>query len=344
MQWRKAGIVLALALLVLPGWAVAKVNINTASEAELETLNKIGPALAAAIVEYRTEHGVFTVIEDIMKVAGIKEGIFTVIKDDITVSGDSTPAAAVVSSSDAQEIRSLGIAESRSFAAAERKPQFTVAGGREGPVSVHAPIEFRASVDRRVSSGMRYHWSFGDGGEARGQAASHAYLLPGDYVVVFAAEPRDHDETATVARATVAVEVPALALQILPSSQVVIVNHGKKEVNLGDWSLASGSERWSFPVDTIILPGARITRDFALTDDELALRYPDGTSYQSVPVRAQPVEATDLRIMSPSAPTLVSAAQRPAEGSSSQPISAPSVIELGSSSPGFWQRLWGMFK
>jgi competence protein ComEA len=338
MQWRTVWIAIALVILLSPALVVAKVNINTATEVELETLNKIGPALAAAIIEYRTEHGAFTVIEDIMKVAGIKEGIFAIIKDDITVSGDSTPAAVVVSSPDAQEIRSLGTAESRSFAAAERKLQFTVAGGREGPASVHAPIEFQTSVDRRVSAGARYHWSFGDGGEARGRAASHAYLVPGNYVVVFAAEPRDHDETATVARATVAVEVPVLALQILSSSQVVIVNHGKKEVNLGGWSLASGSEHWSFPVDTIILPGAQITLSFTVTAGEVALRYPDGTPYQIEASRSQ-LAYSPL----PAAPSVANAARVPEEPPA-KPLSAPSPIELGAPAPGFWQRLWGMFK
>ena len=35
-------------------WALAQVNINTATAQELQTLNGIGPAKAAAIVEYRT--------------------------------------------------------------------------------------------------------------------------------------------------------------------------------------------------------------------------------------------------------------------------------------------------
>lgn len=62
-----------------------KVNINTASEKELCTLNGIGDTRAQSIVRYREENGDFQTIEDLMKVDGIKEGVFEKIKDKITV-------------------------------------------------------------------------------------------------------------------------------------------------------------------------------------------------------------------------------------------------------------------
>jgi len=61
------------------------VNINTASIAELEELQGVGPATAAAIVDYRTEHGPFTAIEGIMDVPGIGDAKFAAMKDSITV-------------------------------------------------------------------------------------------------------------------------------------------------------------------------------------------------------------------------------------------------------------------
>jgi comEA protein len=63
----------------------AKVNINTANRAELESLPRIGPAVAQRIIDYRTKNGDFKKIEDIMKVNGISEKIFAQIKDLITV-------------------------------------------------------------------------------------------------------------------------------------------------------------------------------------------------------------------------------------------------------------------
>jgi competence protein ComEA len=62
-----------------------KVNINTATAAELEILPGIGSALAQRIVDYRNAHGPFKTPEDLMQVPGIKEGIFSQIADFITV-------------------------------------------------------------------------------------------------------------------------------------------------------------------------------------------------------------------------------------------------------------------
>ncbi|MCL2461506.1 MAG: helix-hairpin-helix domain-containing protein [Defluviitaleaceae bacterium] len=62
------------------------VNINTADEALLETLPGVGPATAKDIIDYRTSHGAFKKIEDIMNVSGIGEKKFEKLKDLITVS------------------------------------------------------------------------------------------------------------------------------------------------------------------------------------------------------------------------------------------------------------------
>lgn len=62
-----------------------KVNINTANQTELETLQGIGPALAQRIIEYRQENGKFQTIEDIQNVKGIGDSKYSNIKDDICI-------------------------------------------------------------------------------------------------------------------------------------------------------------------------------------------------------------------------------------------------------------------
>ncbi|SHN55429.1 competence protein ComEA [Butyrivibrio hungatei DSM 14810] len=61
------------------------VNINRASKEELKTIPGIGDGIANKIIDYRTQNGNFSTIEDIMKVSGIKEKLFSKIKDHITV-------------------------------------------------------------------------------------------------------------------------------------------------------------------------------------------------------------------------------------------------------------------
>lgn len=58
-----------------------KININSASQADLEKIPGIGPVKAKAIIEGRP----YKTPEDIMKVRGIKEGIYRKIKDVIVV-------------------------------------------------------------------------------------------------------------------------------------------------------------------------------------------------------------------------------------------------------------------
>ncbi len=62
-----------------------RVNINTATAAELDTLPGIGPTTAQSIVDYRLENGPFQAIQDIQNVPGIGSATFDRIKDYITV-------------------------------------------------------------------------------------------------------------------------------------------------------------------------------------------------------------------------------------------------------------------
>lgn len=63
------------------------ININTASEAILDTLPGIGTVLAGRIVEYRQEHGPFEKTTDLSSVEGIGPEKLLAILDLITVEG-----------------------------------------------------------------------------------------------------------------------------------------------------------------------------------------------------------------------------------------------------------------
>lgn len=63
----------------------AKINVNTASAAELETLSGIGEVLAQRIVDHRMENGPFASVEDLLGVSGIGDAILEQIRDDVTV-------------------------------------------------------------------------------------------------------------------------------------------------------------------------------------------------------------------------------------------------------------------
>lgn len=62
-----------------------KVNINKASQSDLESLSGVGPSLASKIIDYRNNNGKFSNIEDIKNVSGIGDNKFEAIKDYICI-------------------------------------------------------------------------------------------------------------------------------------------------------------------------------------------------------------------------------------------------------------------
>ncbi len=61
-----------------------KVNINTATTEQLQTIKGIGPKTATAIVDYRTKHGDFSSVSDLKNVKGVGEKSLMKIKDGLT--------------------------------------------------------------------------------------------------------------------------------------------------------------------------------------------------------------------------------------------------------------------
>ena len=65
--------------------SITKININKATQAELETIPGVGPSTALKIINYRNENGKYKNIEDIKNVSGIGDAKFEKMKDYITI-------------------------------------------------------------------------------------------------------------------------------------------------------------------------------------------------------------------------------------------------------------------
>lgn len=62
-----------------------RVNLNTADAAALDTLPRIGPALAQRIIDWRDENGRFTSVEDLLAVPGIGDKMLEALRDLVSV-------------------------------------------------------------------------------------------------------------------------------------------------------------------------------------------------------------------------------------------------------------------
>ncbi len=83
-----------ISLFAFSGMAYAVVDLNTADQAQLQTVKGIGPAKAKTIIEYRTKNGAFKSVDELTKVSGFGEKSVTKMKGDLTVGGAAPAAAA----------------------------------------------------------------------------------------------------------------------------------------------------------------------------------------------------------------------------------------------------------
>ncbi len=127
------------ALMAYAGIAFAAVNINSATQAQLETLDGVGPVKAQAIIDYRKKNGPFKSIEDVKKVDGVGDATFDKIKKDIAISGTSVPPKKV----EAKETVKEKAAETK--AAVKEKAADTKAAVKEKAADTKAAVKEKAA-------------------------------------------------------------------------------------------------------------------------------------------------------------------------------------------------------
>ena len=68
-----------------------RLDLNTATAEQLDTLPGVGPALADRIVEFRTQQGLFNSVEELKKVQGAKKTLVTSLKEHLYVDKKNVP-------------------------------------------------------------------------------------------------------------------------------------------------------------------------------------------------------------------------------------------------------------
>lgn len=84
---KRLGSFIAGLLFSVSSWAV--VDMNTATQSELEAVKGIGPAKAKAIVEHRQKNGAFKSVDDLAGVKGFGKASVAKLKGELAVGSES---------------------------------------------------------------------------------------------------------------------------------------------------------------------------------------------------------------------------------------------------------------
>ncbi len=81
-----------LALMMLTGSAWAAVDINTATQSELESIKGLGPSKAKAIIAYREKNGGFKTLDELDNVKGFGKSFIAKLRADLSVNSSKSSA------------------------------------------------------------------------------------------------------------------------------------------------------------------------------------------------------------------------------------------------------------
>lgn len=138
----------------------------------------------------------------------------------------------------------------------EVTPSFEVNAGRDRLGTVASPLEFKAETNIDYTRNSIFVWNFGDGSEGVGEVVSHTYMYPGEYALVLNVSGQ---KSKAVSRVNVKIIDPKLAISYASAERIEIVNNSKNEANLFGRALVVRDKVFTFPKDTIIKAGQKIS-------------------------------------------------------------------------------------
>lgn len=130
----------------------------------------------------------------------------------------------------------------------------------------------------------RFIWSFGDGGQAEGVSALHAFTYPGVYRVALDVSSGKYAAAHQIKVTAVPADISISRVVSGTDSFIELHNKTSRELDLSWWRLKSGGDYFTLPTHTFLLPNAKVAFPFRITrlpildTADVALLYPNGTA------------------------------------------------------------------
>lgn len=176
-----------------------------------------------------------------------------------TTTATTTENVTTASSSSNQESSSSGSSShysAVSLSSLKIAPGFEVSAGRDRLGIVGSPLEFKVETNIEYTNNSIFVWNFGDGGEGVGEVVTHTYMYPGEYILVLNVSG---SRGKAVSRTNVKVVTPELVITDVSRERIEIANNSKSEVSLFGRALVTRDKIFTFPRDTIIKAGQKIS-------------------------------------------------------------------------------------
>jgi hypothetical protein len=233
------------------------------------------------------------------KTASTSTGQYT-IKIDYSPSSATSSLSENISTdtTEAENISSHTAIEELTSSEDDSVTTFVVGAGRERVAYTGSSVLFKANYKQLKSLGenKKFTWNFGDGYAGNGEEVYHSYKRAGEYNVVLNASAGNAHGSS---RTKITISEPNLKMDVLPNESVSLSNLGNYEINIGNFKLKSNHREYSFPEDTIIGVGKKITFDkectkLSVTDNEVVFLDPQNKellSFKSTDNESEKIKA-----------------------------------------------------
>ena len=165
------------------------------------------------------------------------------------------------------------------------RKEIIVFAGDDERAFVNFPVQFSGKAfglyDEALSY-ANYRWNFGDGMIGEGQAVTHSYRFPGEYIATLSVSWGSN--TQIDRRVIMVVEPQVVIVKVVSGEEgfVELKNSFSREIDLSGWRLESAAKEFFLPPNTVVLSGKSLTLPNAHTGlfetgGRIALLYPNET-------------------------------------------------------------------